>query len=348
VRDRPAGVGERELRSALADGWGIQAAAMRYAAVGGGGYHWVVRDAENRRVFVTADDLDSKGWLGQTRAAVFEGLRAAMDTALALRSRAGLRFVVGPIPALCGQTVWRLGPKYAMTVFPFLNGTAGRFGEAVPAEERRELVDMLAALHRSTPAVAGAPVCAIGLPRRGALEAALRELGEPWHGGTFGEPARAILAGAGKQIRHLLHTFDELADRVAAAARQPVITHGEPHPANFIRAGDEPMLIDWDTVGLAPPERDLWMVIGDDGGEARRYTNATGWPVNPAALAFYRLRWALDDISVFVRLLRSGHRRTADTEHAWLGLKETVARTATGWPMSSVGAARQHERISKP
>src|SRR4029077_13351490 len=64
-----------------------------------------------------------------------------------------------------------------------------------------------------------------------------------------------------------------------------VITHGEPHPGNIIRvapnadadglaAADDAaagatggagpasgaiMLIDWDTVGLAPPERDLWM-----------------------------------------------------------------------------------------
>jgi hypothetical protein len=36
-------------------------------------------------------------------------------------------------------------------------------------------------------------------------------------------------------------------------------------------------------------------------------------------------RWALDDISAFVSQLRAEHRHTADTEHAWLALKETVA-----------------------
>ncbi|HXP18631.1 MAG TPA: phosphotransferase [Streptosporangiaceae bacterium] len=40
-----------------------------------------------------------------------------------------------------------------------------------------------------------------------------------------------------------------------AAARAPVTTHGEPHSANIIRAGSGRLLIDWDTVGLAPPER---------------------------------------------------------------------------------------------
>jgi spectinomycin phosphotransferase len=288
----------------------------------------VVRDGEGQRWFVTVDDLDDKGWLGETRAAVFQGLRMAMDTALALRGQAGLRFVVAPIPAVRGETVRPLGPGYAVAVFPFLSGASGRFGEVASGQERGELVDMLAALHGSATAAARAPVCKIGLPRRGALEAALRELGRPWRGGPFAERARALLAGTAEPVRHLLQTFDQLADDMAAAAPEPVITHGEPHPGNVIRVGAKRMLVDWDTVGLAPPERDLWMVVSDSGEELRRYTDATGRPVNPGALALYRLRWALDDISIFVEQLRSGHRRTAGTEHAWLSMKNTMARAA--------------------
>ena len=63
----------RELRLALADGWRIHAVETRYAAVGGWSYHWVVRDGDGRRWFVTVDDLDVKGWLSETRAAVLDG-----------------------------------------------------------------------------------------------------------------------------------------------------------------------------------------------------------------------------------------------------------------------------------
>ena len=80
------------------------------------------------------------------------------------------------------------------------------------------------------------------------------------------------------------------------------------------------MLIDWDTVGLAPPERDLWMVATETGAELRRYTELTGRPVDMAAIELYRLRWALDDLSCFVRDLRAPHRRTPGTEHAWQAL----------------------------
>lgn len=87
------------------------------------------------------------------------------------------------------------------------------------------------------------------------------------------------------------------------------------------------LLIDWDTVGLAPPERDLWMVVSDSGGgDARRYTEATGRPVDPAALALYRIRWQLDDIAAFVHMFRATHHRTAEAEHMWHGRSNTLMR----------------------
>jgi spectinomycin phosphotransferase len=324
VRARPDGLAAGELSRALAAGWRIDAAAVRYAAVGGGSYHWVVRDRAGRRWFVTADDLDDKAWLGDTRPAVMAGLRSAMDTALALRREGGLEFVVAPVPGDDGATVRPAGPGHAVAVFPLLSGTPGRFGETLPASERAVLVDMLAALHQSTPT--RAPVAAIGLARREALDAALRDLGQPWRAGPFAEPARALLAGAADQVRSLLESFDRQARAVQAS--EFVITHGEPHPGNVMRIGPRRMLIDWDTVGLGPPERDLWMVVSETGEESRRYADLTGRTVDPARLALYRLRWALDDISAFVSQLRSEHRHTADTEHAWLALKETVQRAS--------------------
>jgi hypothetical protein len=60
------------------------------------------------------------------------------------------------------------------------------------------------------------------------------------------EPARALITRTAGHIRHLLASFDQLAERVTAL--EPVVTHGEPHHANLIRAGTGVMLIDWDTV----------------------------------------------------------------------------------------------------
>ncbi|MFJ8961804.1 hypothetical protein ACIRG5_20690 [Lentzea sp. NPDC102401] len=53
-------------------------------------------------------------------------------------------------------------------------------------------------------------------------------------------------------------------------------------------------LIDWDTVGLAPPERDLWLIGGDS--------------------AFCSLRWAVNDIADFAVSLRAPHEQSRDAE----------------------------------
>jgi spectinomycin phosphotransferase len=324
VRDRPAGVPDRALGVALADGWQLSVADARYVPVGGGSYHWVVRDSDDRHWFATVDDLDVKRWLGDDRTAVYEGLRTAMDAAVTLRLRYQLRFVLAPIIARNGMTLLRLGGSYAVAVFPYVNGISGHFGAALAPGDKDRLVDMLAALHRCALAEVQVPRARVALPRRDDLESALGTLGEPWRAGPFSNQARALLATSAAQIRRLLGTFDLLAGHVRTL--EPVITHGEPHPANLIGAGTETMLIDWDTVGAGPPERDLWWIVTEhDDAAARRYTEATGRRVDPDALAFYRLRWALDDLSIYAHTLRAAHRRTADSEHAWQALQRTVA-----------------------
>jgi spectinomycin phosphotransferase len=165
--------------------------------VGAGGYHWVARSAAGSRWFVTADDLDGKPWLGDSRDEVFQRLRGALGTARALRDAAGLAFVAAP----------------------------------------------------------------------------------------------------------------------------KVITHGEPHSGNLIRTGKQLMLLDWDTVGLAPPERDLWMLPGD---ALDQYAGLTGKPVNPAGVRLYQLRWALDDIRAYTEDLRVPHSQTPGAEHSWQALCESV------------------------
>ena len=332
---------------ALADGWGLSAETLRYAPVGGGSYHWVVTSGPGEQWFVTVDDLDDKGWLGRTRPAVFAGLRAALDASVTLRREIGLRFVAAPVPALDGRSVRPLGDAHTVAVFPFLHGSGGEWDKPLTAPDLDELVAMLAALHHVDPAAVRLQRREVELSWPDDLELALRELGRPWTGGPFAEPARELLAGAAGPVRRGLDALDRWA-RARFSVEGLVITHGEPHPGNVIRVaadadtdgggagagGTDPasgaiMLIDWDTVGLAPPERDLWMVATETGAELRRYTELTGRPVDMAAIELYRLRWALDDLSCYVRDLRAPHRRTPGTEHAWQVLQTIITQITT-------------------
>ena len=314
-----------DLVGSLADGWGVDVATADYASVGGGSYHWVVRGVDGTRRFVTVDDLDQKPWLGDSRDSVFVGLRRAFDTAGALHDL-GLRFVVAPIRTDRGETVRRVGERHTIALFPFVDGHAGRFGRYEDAATGAAVVGMLADLHRATPAVTSvARQIGLEVPGRRHIEAGLRERNETWSGGPFSERARQELAAHAADVAELLALADRLAADVGDRGSEWVVTHGEPHAANVMMTGGRHVFVDWDTVGLAPAERDLWMVVDGDGDEACTYTAATGHTVDRVALDFYRLAWDLDDLAAYLSELRSPHRRNEDTENAYLGLTRCVA-----------------------
>lgn len=324
MRSLPEGLSESTLVESLADGWGLAGLDVEYLPVGGGTYHWRVADGAGRPYFVNVDDLTQKGYLGRDRDSAFVGLRSALDTTFALRHDARLEFVVAPLPTVQAETTRRIGARHAVALYPFIQGTAPGWGATLEPDERVALVQMLARLHTVDPSlVPGVRSLSPGLPERRKLERALEELELEWTGGPFSEPARALLAKHAAGIHRLLKTFDELAQAVEGADMKPVITHGEPHGGNLLRAGDDLLLIDWDTVGLAPRERDLWMMaVRDD--DLELYSEVSGRSVDERAIALYRIRWQLDDISLFVDDLRSAHERTADTEHAWSALVKSM------------------------
>jgi spectinomycin phosphotransferase len=326
LRDRPLGLDESDLIRSLNEGWGLEVAGAEYSAVGGGSYHWVVTDHDGRRYFITVDDLDERGYLGPNRELAFEGLRRAFGVAGALHQEAGLEFVVAPEPTPAGESVGRIDSRYTVAVFPFIDGTSRGFYENAPPDERAELVRMLVRLHRATPVAESiARTISVQVPGRDGLERSLRDLDNEWMGGPFSDLARALLADHRAQVLRLLDVFDQLSRQVAASGSRPVITHGEPHGGNFIRSGGRLVLVDWDTAGLALPERDLWLVDAGAGAELNLYSEASGRRVNNDAIALYRLRWKLDDIASFANRLRSPHSQTADAEHAWRSLTMLVS-----------------------
>jgi spectinomycin phosphotransferase len=310
------------LPELLADRWGYAVESLEYVPLGAGSYHWLVRDRAGTRWFATVDDLDQKAWFGDTRDVVFDGLRRAFDTAHALRE-SGLAFVVAPVPAHDGASLHRIGPRHAVAPFPFVDGRPSGFWEHDPAE-RIPLVNLLARLHGATPAVAAiANSTGLHLPGRDHLEAGLRELDRPWSGGPFSEPAREALASNAAHVVGLLAETDRLAAEVQGRGAVQVITHGEPHAGNIMHAGSSRVLVDWDTVSLAPPERDLWLVV-ETPDDADAYVEATGRAVDDAAIEFFRLTWDLKDLAEYLKLLRAPHIESDDTQRAYTSLVSCV------------------------
>ena len=323
MRARPEDIDESAVVAALRDGWDFEATVVEYATVGAGSYHWHVTDEAGARAFVTVDDLGQKTWFGDTTEVGFDGLRGAFDTAVALRA-GGLPFVVAPIPTREGESLRRLDARRTIALFPRVDGEAGAFGWIDDDDGRRSVVSMLAALHQAT---VGSAVRSAGfeLPGRDRLEGALRDLDVPWTGGPLAEPAREAIGNCATELSELL----ELADRLAADAKRRgrgwVVTHGEPHAGNVMRTSEGCVLVDWDTVAAAPPERDMWMLVAGGAEAADLYTRATGTRLDDAALDFFRLTWDLKDYAEYLNVLRGPHEENDDTVQQFRSLRNCRA-----------------------
>jgi spectinomycin phosphotransferase len=319
-------VGEDVIAGVVASRWGLGISELRYLPEGGGAYHWIAR-TDDARWFVTCDDLDTKPWLGADRDAVFHGLMAAYGAAIDLRA-AGLSFVAAPHATVSGAPVERVDERHSVSVFAYADGEPGQWGRPVAAHRRRQVVTMLARLHRARPPGRGLAHRRLEVAGRPGLEEALDDLGRPWDGGPLSEAARSELAGHGDMVARWLTDLDRVADRLRHAdAGAIVVTHGEPHPGNLIHTATGLVLVDWDTVALARPERDMWMLADADGALASAYRDLTGLTLDPEALAAYRLLWALTDVAAFTTRLRGQHQRDSDADRVLAALRSTLDRT---------------------
>ncbi len=327
----PDGLSEELLGAALYRHWNVVASSMSYLAVGFGSHHWEVADPGGTRWFVTADELHNKRVrLSESLDTAFGRLRAALSAAMDLRA-SGRSFVVAPVPAAGGEPLVRAGAEFGVAVYPFVAGTSFEWGEFSSPAHRDAVLDLLIAVHTAPRGAARrAMTDDFVVPHRDELEAAIDSAGrtEADPAGPFTRPAASLLAANRAPIRRLLARYDELAARARSQPARAVLTHGEPHPGNTMLTADGWRLIDWDTVLVAPPERDLWSLDHADGSVLARYGAATGVrPLSPV-LELYRLRWDLADIAVDASRFRRPHRGSADDEASWELLRSLVERVA--------------------
>ena len=87
-----------------------------------------------------------------------------------------------------------------------------------------------------------------------------------------------------------------------------VVTHGEPGVHNQWLAGGRTWLLDWESLVLAPPERDLATLV-HEGRDADH---------DPQMVRLFGLEWRLSEIWSFAQWLQVTHTGATD-DHAVLG-----------------------------
>jgi Phosphotransferase enzyme family len=329
VRTPPKDLPGETLVLALERHWDLAVASLSYRAVGWGSQHWEVTGTAGRRWFVSVDELENtRRFAGEPLAAGFGRLRAALAAATDLRA-CGAAFVVAPVPAADGAPLARLTDRFAVALYPFVDGQSFGWGEFSSPAHRLGVLGLLAAMH-TAPAAARRHALAddFAVPHRDELAAACAA-GPAADGGPYARPAALLARQNAAPIGRLLARYDHLVAQARAAGPPAVLTHGEPHPGNTMLTADGWRLIDWDTALVAPPERDLWDLDPGDGSILQAYAAATGVTPQPALLDLYRLRWDIADIAAEVRRFRRPHAGTADDDEGWELLNSLVSRIST-------------------
>ncbi len=289
---------------------------MNYLAVGWGSHHWEVRGDDRARWFVTVDELENKRVSeSESLADGFARLLAALRSAVALRA-AGREFVVAPRLARGAEPAVRLGQRFAVAVYPFTEGRSFGWGQWT-AEARTAALRMVAAVHTAPErARQHALTEDFGVPFRDQLEAASAGW-EPAERGPYTAGVARLLREHAEPILRWLDRYDRLAATGRARPERNVLTHGEPHPGNVMLAGDGWRLIDWDTVLIAPPERDLWDLDSGDGAVLDAYAAATGITPLPELIELYRLGWDVKDLAYDAARFFRPHSDSADDVKSW-------------------------------
>jgi spectinomycin phosphotransferase len=296
VREPPAGVTDAEILAAVREAWEPSVSRVEHVPLGFGAHHWAAYDVRGPLLFVTLDRLEPKRSAAQLEAAYAgtEQLRGA-----------GLEFVLSPVRSRPGGFTVTLATG-ALSCTPWHDGSCPETFDLAWT------TDALGRLHAATPPSAIPEWTPLVAPDFAGTTAAL--VGRPWGPGPHADDARQAVTEHVCDIARWTARYHHLAD--AARERTWVATHGEPHSDNQLLSGDEHFLVDWESLKLAPAERDLRALL-EAGSDVE---------VDPAMVEMFDLEWRLDEISQYAAWFAAPHAGTRDDEIAFGGLLHELTR----------------------
>jgi spectinomycin phosphotransferase len=211
---------------------------------------------------------------------------------------------------------------WSLAVYPFIEGEPLGAGGWDGVSEASDAARIIGRLHRAAPPRSLRRWSSV-IPGRGAVLAAFDGL-RPSEGGPYSDEAYVLLRLTREGVEAALAHHDGLVAQLINYDQPWVVSHGEPHSANFLRGFDGNIyLIDWDTVRLAPRERDYAF----EGAAYEAYREvAEPPPLRPEVRELFDLRWHLQDLCIYAQLLLGPHEGTEDDTKSWEGLQSELAR----------------------
>ncbi len=290
MRERPPGVIDADVLAAVRDHWDDTATTVEHLPLGFGAHHWRVDD-----LFVTLDPL---------------GRRHSHDTlentyaAAAALATEGLEFVLAGVPSRGTTFTVPLGEAGALSATPWHAGLAG--DGSFTDERAATTAYFLDRLHVTAPP----PGLRSWRPLVGPdlADDLARRTSHDWTAGPHGETARRALRDHLADLATWTADYHLLAGRTDPATWVP--THGEPDTGNQLATREGVLLVDWESLMLAPAERDLRALV--DAGHPHPRARARA-----DLLTLFDLEWRLDEVAQYATWFEDPH---GDTENDRIAL----------------------------
>jgi len=294
--EAPCEVSDADVLDAVRRHWRGDVTAVTYLPVGFGAHHWRAETESEPQLFVTLDLPLPR----HTPASLEAAYASAAEIAQVLdfvwpsvASDADGTFTVACGPGHLSATRW-------------LEGTRPRTGTTA-------LAPLLDRLHDCpAPATISRWVSTVDHHLPDQLDLLVDQ---PWEAGPLGEQARALVSPRLADVRDW---SEEHAGHLGAVDPDDfVITHGEPGEHNQWVVGDRTFLLDWESVLLAPAERDLAALL---------HTGVASERADPDLIRLFDLEWRLAEVQNYTTWLAGPHEVDEDARIALGGLRDELTR----------------------
>ncbi len=313
---------DEQLIACLQRDYGLRVAQVDFLPLG--------NDLNTAVYRVVADD--ARPYFLKLRSGTFDEITVAIPRLL---SDQGMAQIIAPIATSAGQ-LWTRLDAFAVILSPFV---AGQNGFAVDVSDRQR-VEIGAALKRIHTA-ALPPALRQRIPHE-AYAPYWRDLVRAFQARAeetaFAEPVAAQLAALLRAKRDIIDDLilraEQLGKALQTRSLEYVLCHADIHAANLLIDGDTLYIVDWDTLILAPKERDLMFVgagLDDVWRSAREqalfYQGYGATEIDPIALAYYRYERIVEDIAAYCQQLLLTDQGGQDREE---GLRQLVSQFQPG------------------
>lgn len=287
---------DKQLIACLQDAYGIQIDSVTFLPLG----------ADINTALYRAVTGDGTAFFVKLRRGAFDEATVAVPRWL---SDQGISAIIPPLVAKSGR-LWALLDPFTVTLYPFITGHSG-YEVALSDQHWRAFGDSLKRMHTTVfPAelLQDLPQETYSSQYRQQVKMFLGQIKHSAYHDPVAQQAATFLRGKNAETLSLVERAEEYAQILRRREAAFTVCHADLHAGNiFISTDDHFYIVDWDTLILAPKERDLMFIGGGQGFSGHTsqeeitlfYQGYDDTLVNPMALAYYRYERIIQDIAAF-------------------------------------------------